>query len=383
MRDISPSRLASEVAYFSRRYPREDLRVLEANRKDNYCGRDFYHTKDFSDDFHEFMCSKPGQDGKNAKKLDAGEVCELCEKPLPFEVYAYEVDHSIYGATAYVLEGDTAIAYSGDLRVHGKKGEETKDFVRSARDASVLIIEGTRAGREDYHDSEGIVYENCRRVVEQTDELVIADFAARNFERMEAFAEIAEKCSRELVITAKDAYMLHAIECADGIHRMKDLRIYEELRAKKDKWEVEVVEERWGDRYTSPSEISENPELYILCFSFYDLKHLLDIKPEGGAYVYSSSEAFSEEQEFDFVRLNNWLSRFYFETYGFRIEGDKPVFEKGYHASGHASKDDLRWIIETVDPDVVIPVHTDNSGWFEKEFENVVVLGDGESYKLG
>jgi mRNA degradation ribonuclease J1/J2 len=29
-------------------------------------------------------------------------------------------------------------------------------------------------------------------------------------------------------------------------------------------------------------------------------------------------------------------------------------------------------MIETVDPDVVIPVHTDNPGWFEEEFENVV-----------
>jgi hypothetical protein len=33
---------------------------------------------------------------------------------------------------------------------------------------------------------------------------------------------------------------------------------------------------------------------FILCFSFFDMKHLLDIKPEGGTYIYSACEAFNE-----------------------------------------------------------------------------------------
>jgi ribonuclease J len=36
--------------------------------------------------------------------------------------------------------------------------------------------------------------------------------------------------------------------------------------------------------------IRESPGDYILCFSFFDMKHLLDIKPEGGNYIYSSCE---------------------------------------------------------------------------------------------
>jgi len=56
------------------------------------------------------------------------------------------VDHSIFGATAYILRGETTIAYTGDFRLHGKNGDATRDFINKAKDASVLITEGTRAG---------------------------------------------------------------------------------------------------------------------------------------------------------------------------------------------------------------------------------------------
>ncbi|KKM71500.1 hypothetical protein LCGC14_1429930 [marine sediment metagenome] len=33
--------------------------------------------------------------------------------------------------------------------------------------------------------------------------------------------------------------------------------------------------------------------------------------------------------------------------------------EQGFHASGHASEDELVYIIDTIDPDIIIPVHTE------------------------
>ena len=84
-------------------------------------------------------------------------------------------------------------------------------------------------------------------------------------------------------------------------------------------------------------DIRKDPHMYIMCFSFFDMKHLLDIRPEGGSYIYSSFGAFEEEQEFDFVRLNNWLTHFNIKPYGFRIDNSsgrpRPVFTSGFHAS--------------------------------------------------
>ena len=55
-----------------------------------------------------------------------------------------------------------------------------------------------------------------------------------------------------------------------------------------------------------------------------------------------------------------------------------PEFIKGFHASGHASKSDLRWAIDTIDPDYIIPVHTENRIWFKDNFSNVILLKEGE-----
>ncbi|MEM3928557.1 MAG: ribonuclease J [Archaeoglobaceae archaeon] len=385
MRDSGKQTGGSEIPYYSPRKHCEDERVLMAiqSKKQPYLGRNLICTKKIEEDLNKFLCLRPGQE--SGKKIDTGKICCLEEKDLSFEIRAFEVDHSVYGSLGYILCGNIAIAYTGDIRLHGKKGGETRKFVREARNAGVLIVEGTRAGREDYNVTEGEVFENCLKAVERAKGLVIADFSPRNIERLEMFKEIADKTGRRLVVTAKDAYMLQALELTDRICRMEGVWIYKELKERRDKWETEVVMENWGDVYVDPAEINRDPGGYILCFSFYDMKHLLDIKPDGGVYIYSSSEAHSEEQEFDFLRLQNWLKIFDFEIFGFEIVSEggklKPEFVKGYHASGHASKEDLRWIIDEIDPEVLIPVHTDNVEWFVENFENVRVMGNGESFK--
>jgi len=59
--------------------------------------------------------------------------------------------------------------------------------------------------------------------------------------------------------------------------------------------------------------------------------------------------------EIDFVRLWHWLGRFNITPCGFSLEKQeageyKPCFDKRYHASGHASREDITWAIDQVDP---------------------------------
>ena len=203
--------------------------------------------------------------------------------------------------------------------------------------------------------TENDVYTNCLKAVEKSKKLTVADFSARNFERLDIFAKIAEKTGKQLVVTAKDAYLLHAISCAEGdcLIDKENILIYSELKNRKTiKWETEIIMKKWQDHYVSHTQISDNAESYILCLSLFDMKHLLDIKPNGGTYIYSSSESFSEEQNVDFVRLGQWLDFFKIEPYGFKIvvkdKGPEPEFEKGYHASGHASMSDLEHLISEI-----------------------------------
>ncbi|MDD1679706.1 MAG: MBL fold metallo-hydrolase [Methanomicrobiales archaeon] len=388
--DTGRSGTESDVLYFSERQPSADDPLFLESCTGPYSRRALFSTEKPSDSLQEFLSKKPGQDGKNAKKLGPGHCGSLEEQQLPFSVTAHEVDHSLYGACGFVIRGDGAIAYSGDFRLHGKNGVKSREFAEQARVAEILIIEGTRVQGDACGStvSEESVQETCREAVETTRGIMIADFSARNFERLEAFKEIARRSGRELVVTARDLYMLYALSRVDGVERWRGLRVYDEIiDHRKRKWEEERVKPVAKDRYVTHTDIHRDPDRYIIAFSFFDMNHLLDIKPEGGKYLYSSCEPFNEEMEIDFRRLYSWLLFFGITPCGFTMYTNdrgisEPVMDPGYHASGHASGQDVAWMIDHIDPSVIIPVHTESRDWFTERWDQVVLVDEGKRYEF-
>ncbi len=390
MQDIAKSSLDTDVCYVTERKPLPADELFLKSIDDSCNGKKFLFTDEPRDELVNFLSKKPGQDTPRAKKkLVPGVLAPCHDYPLPFEIEAFDVDHSIYGATAYLLNGEPTIAYTGDIRLHGRNGETTRNFVAHAKGAEVLIIEGTRVPKrvglvDGFQATEETVRNNCTNAVRDAEGLVIADFSARNFERLEMFSEIADKTGREIVITTKDVYMLHSLEQADGVDRLGNISVYDEIAEHTKKWETEVAIGRAGDKLVTHKELHDNAEQYVACFSFFDMKNMLDISPDKGTYIYSSCEPFNEEMEIDFKRLWEWLVEFNLEPRGIVKTGDESGavdIEKGYHASGHASPADILWVIDQIDPDVVIPIHTENKQWFMDNYDNVVDLKDGQGYE--
>ena len=319
MADSSSLSLNMEAAFYSKKaqgYSDNSLKSINGT----YKTRNLICTEKIGDDLEQFLTTNiknaPEKNG-DLKPLECGGFCDMSVNPTQFEIDCYEVDHSIYGATGYIISGDVSIAYTGDFRLHGKKAEKSKQFIHAAKNSSVLIIEGTRASREDVEQSEEEVQVNCLNLIQESKGIVVTDFSARNFERLETFESIAKQCEREIVIPAKQAYLLKALEQVDGTDRTGKILVFEDYKARKNTWEDNFIKDELT--YIDPVSIARTPQHYILCFSLYEIKHLLDIKPNNGTYIYSSSEAFEEEAEFDFIRLNNWLKHFGFEVHGFKI----------------------------------------------------------------
>jgi len=379
VQDSGRSELHCQAVYSP---PKRKNDRIVSSEQGKVLGRDFYVFNHIPEQFRGFWKEIHGR-----KELSQGRLENPDEMPLP--VLQFPVDHSVFGASAYAIETDVGwVVYTGDLRRHGARGEDTKRFVREAAELrpKVLIIEGTRCGRSGEAEvSEKEVYRNSLMAVEHEKNLVVADFSSRNIERLETFMEVARKTGRELVITTKDAYILRAIESVDGRNRMRGLKIFFALKEKCDSWERNI-EEEFREKLVDSAEISRYPEGYILCFSFWDIKNLLDIKPKGGLYIYSSSEAFKEEDTFDFYRLWNWLKMFKMDVAGFTLQLDgKPLFGGGFHASGHASSSDLVEMVETISPEIVVPVHTEHPEFFRENLKGpeVKILGDGDRLKIG
>lgn len=285
------------------------------------------------------------------------------------KVKHWQVDHSIPGACAFGIETSAGwIVYTGDLRLHGKKSHLTRNFMKEAAKLkpAVLICEGTHPETKK-PVTEQEVFENSLEASKKEKGLVVADFAPRNIERLLSFLDVAKETGRKLVLTPKDIYLLEGLNAAgkgEVPDPLKDpqIAVYFSPKSQIQKWEKELREYAAGKAVVA-EDVRKHPDEYILCFSYYDFPALLDIDVKGGTYIYSSSEAFDEEMAIDHRRVENWISFFGFTLYG-KLGRDRE--DSGFHASGHIHGQGLMELVETINPEVLIPVHTENKSFFEK-----------------
>ncbi|GBD32134.1 Ribonuclease J 2 [bacterium HR33] len=285
----------------------------------------------------------------------------------------YRVDHSIPGSGAFALETPIGwVVYTGDLRRHGHSKWRTERFAEAVAELKpeLLIVEGTRLD-QNHSTEETEVHQAAEEVVRAEKGLVIADFSPRNIERLRTFHDIARAVGRRLVVTTKDAYLLaqmHLIDPNIPSPDQETIAILKEPAARRQGWERYVFN-RFSDNLLEAPSIRRSPGDYLLCLSFFDITNLIDLEPRGGTYIYSSSEAYNEEQEWDLERLKNWLDHF-----DLKPVGGLPGAERGpYHASGHIDGPGMQWLIETVNPRKILPVHTQKLGWFLERWPDRVI----------
>ena len=298
-----------------------------------------------------------------------------------FNLRCFPVDHSIPGACAWGVEtGSGWIFYSGDLRLHGKRSSFTETFIKeaSALHPVALLLEGTNVERES-NVTEREVYENALKVIAQAKSLVIADFSARDVDRLLTFLQIARDTNRKLAILPKDAYLLKTVRLLEpetpDLAQDCNLVIYQDTIASKSPtiWMRNICQE-YDSKIVLAEDVRSAQDKFILCFSFLDINELPSIRPASGSlYVFSSSEPHDEEQEIDFRRLHEWLKHFGIKPFGLPLESNGdwrvPEEEKGLHASGHACGTDLLRIAREIKPRVLIPVHSENPGLYVEKLK--------------
>lgn len=291
------------------------------------------------------------------------------------DVLFFPVDHSIPGAGAWAVETSAGwVVYTGDLRFRGKNRQLSEDFLRQAAALKpvALIIEGTRIGKPGSGYTEDDVCQHMEDLLQKhLDKLVIANFSMTHLDRMQAFWECAKRCDRQFVVNPKDMYLLEAWHYAGHPLSLKDssLALYVGTGAKPAlKWEQELYE-RYDSQKVTAKEIGKNPAQYLLCFGYYDLNELPYIGVKGGVWVQSFSEPFNEEQRIDDARLNRWLQWFDFCRYPKQDGSDEDTAP--LHVSGHASGEELQRVVETIRPQTLIAVHTEEPQAFVSRFRGI------------
>ncbi|MCS7251175.1 MAG: MBL fold metallo-hydrolase RNA specificity domain-containing protein [Anaerolineae bacterium] len=359
-----------EWCYLTQRVWDERSGTLRAEKQGPYRGRRFNLLADsIPPELQEWWQHPPGR----TKQLSTPPLGKFSGSVGNRRVCWWPVDHSIPGAVTFAVETQAGwVAYTGDLRFHGRQKAASEKLQEDWRrmEIAVLLCEGTRLGeRKSMHVTEEQVFDNALKLTRHAEgRLVIADFATRNLERLQTFLEVARQTGRCLVIQPRDAYLLEAAaRVSSAFHEIyQDSRIClrNDPKVRLDLWEQDL-QERWTNRMVEPSEISKDPGGYLLCCGLLDMNDLLDLDPaslEGALYLYANSKAYDEEQAVDLERLRQWVRHL-----GMRMEGDPDdPHARPLHASGHAGEDELAAFVRAVRPRMLVPVHTEEPKQWEE-----------------
>jgi len=292
-------------------------------------------------DLYERRCLKDFHDIQSDVMQSIGDL----------KVVQHCVDHSTPGACGTILEApDSTIVYTGDIRMHGRRQRLTDGFIKAAKKSKpdVLLIEGTNM-LEGRMNDEDDVQSKAIDVVNRTKGLVMTGFSNADLDRARTFYEVAKATGRTLVLSAKQAYILHSLrqfKDQDFLSlKNDDVAIFLKSKKRRSPFELELESES-GYHIMEADDVRGRQKEILMAFTLYDMNETFEIKPMvGSSYILSSSEPFDEEMEISYDKLCNWLQHL-----------AMPLYQ--IHASGHARPYELKEIIAEISPEIVIPIHT-------------------------
>ncbi len=211
------------------------------------------------------------------------------------------VDHDVCGACGLLIETTAgAIAYSGDLRLHGPAPERSLAFARAAREsgARLLILEGTRLWPLDPGSGTPEVERNeadvaplvARKLAEARHALGIIVLMPDNGERVEALALAVQAAGRLLVLDAHGlAFAVaalgrplatpHAVYVPSGLARLLDRQGDDTGLA----WLSAVVAA--APARLTARDVAADPGRFLLRLDWPYFADLLDLLPQGAQGV--------------------------------------------------------------------------------------------------
>jgi ribonuclease J len=357
----------------------------------------------------------------------AGEIGSIQYKIIP-------IGHSVPGASSILLttSDNKRILYTGDIRFHGENEPTLEEFLVAVGEdpIDVLICEGTRIDSENELTEED-VYQDMLDQARDTEGLLLVDFGWKDVTRFKTIARVAREIDRTFVINPKMAYLLYELYAGvqngyDDPTEFEDIKVYKKRQedhlyskldykkfkagyihhwgknqGKGDKNLVRLAEKlgiggrpdaeqmpltaveqkTWDlalhhiEHGITAYEIRNDPEKYILMFTFWDANELFDLSTVdgeiiGAKYIRASCEPFNDEMEIDEKKLMQWLDKFGI-VYEPEIDENDNTFFKRAHVSGHASRPELKEMIRKINPSSLIPVHTEKPEAFKKIIDEI------------
>ena len=261
------------------------------------------------------------------------------------------IDHSAADSYMFVIEAEgKRVLYTGDFRMHGLRHHVLDKLVNTyIGEVDVLITEGTSLSRDaDDCISEATVLDDISSYI-QDGKYAFVMCSSTNIDRIMG---IWQNMPTDKVLIC-DAYQKRILDTVVN-------NVYYESSLYRRHDSPLVL-----DKGKYPKYYMDNGFVCLVRATENHISHIKEFPKDDVRIIYSMWTGYIEE---------NLALKALLDTYPTYI----------CHASGHVSKDDLIKFIELVNPDAIIPVHTDNPERLEKlvPHRNVYVVNGNEPFIL-
>ena len=259
------------------------------------------------------------------KDYETVSIGEIKVKLLP-------VDHDAFGACGMIITTpDLVISYTGDIRTHGYRKEDTLRFCEESRECDVLISEGVSISFSEIDE----VQEHMESEPELTQ--TINDTIANNpnkqitfnyyISNVERIANIIKSCKRKVVLDAYYAYVLKKAMDVDAYYYALDGKDYGLNPNLAIDFQI----------------LLKDTNEFFWQLDTQAMKYFHQLR-EDGIYIHSNASPLGE---FD-------------PAYAPFVEGfsEKNITFILLPCSGHAYPQDLVNIVQLIKPKLLVPIHS-------------------------
>lgn len=294
-----------------------------------------------------------------------------------FKITPYLNDHSAFDSYSFLIETENKrIFYSGDFRSHGRKINIYKHFLNNVpQNIDCLIIEGTTIGRkQEYFKTEDDIKNELEVLFKKSTSINYIFTSSQNIDRLISIYKACLSSYKTLVIDVYTANILEILShfaklpsILKGYSKLKVLYTHR-LTTSLFKRGFDEMANKFAFKKISKKEISGNPSDYVLLVRPSMQNDLEKIKVENGNFIYSMWKGYKEQ-----VSIKNfieWLK-------------NKDFIMQYIHTSGHADIATLKEFTDTINPKMIIPIHTFNKHDYRKIFsQKVIELNDNELFEI-
>lgn len=256
-------------------------------------------------------------------------------------------DHSAFDSYMFLCEADgEKVLYTGDFRANGRKSFDRLLSILPDK-VDKLICEGTTLSRKKQDVlREADLEERLVAEFRNTTGPIFVLQASTNIDRIVTMYRAAKRSGR---VFLQEIYMADITAAIGGsIPNPSFNDVYAFITDTK---RYNALEKH---RRMGKVRMAKTP--FVMCVRSSMLRYLKGLSKEmdfdGGMLVYSMWSGYQQKPV-----MSHFIQEC--ENMGLRVIS--------LHASGHADPDTIKALIDKVQPTEIIPVHTQNAGWFENK----------------